>query len=378
MRKIYLMFAMLCFACTVGFAQETETVYWVDSTNNAKVLNPSKFRDNWFIGLHAGSFYSWGSNTSGAGFFKQLRPAFGLSFGKMVHPAGGFRLQAALGQNRGETEDGQGYKWGAVAGYVDGMFNLTNIFCNYKEGRRFNLLAIIGLGVERTFSFADKSWFSIHDINNEASTSFALRAGLMGKFRLNNAWDFTVEAVNNWIDDSFDGQTTNNRYDGHVNIFLGLNYRFRNHDGTRDFTYATRDMAKYDDLNQELNRLRAEAAKPVEPNVIIQKKTIKSNQVSSLISFEDGKSTVNKLQQVNVYTAVQAWSQHENATIFITLNENAKDTDPELFQKRAESIKNMMVNEFQVKAEDIVIEADADNINTLNPDQTAVIVFINK
>ena len=57
MRKVYLMFVMLL-ACTAGFAQEpvevsTETVFWADSTaNNARMLNKSKFGDNWFFGMH--------------------------------------------------------------------------------------------------------------------------------------------------------------------------------------------------------------------------------------------------------------------------------------------------------------------------------------
>lgn len=383
MKKQVLTFAMVIFACTAGFAQtasdlyaNTESVYWVDSTaNNSKILNKAKFWDNWFLGLHAGGFYTWGSD-AGA-FFKQLRPAAAISVGKMVAPAGGLRLQGVIGSNRAGTENGLSYKWGSISANLDGMFDFTNIFCGYKENRKFNFLGILGLGIERTFGFSDKSWndaiFHAHGEN-----SVAVRVGLMGRFRLNNSWDFTIEAVNNFIDDSFDGLTTNNRYDGHVNVLAGLVYRFKNHDGTRQFTYAMRDISKYEQLNQELNRMRAEAAKPVEPNVIIQKKTVKSNQVRSLISFEKGKSAVNKLQQVNVYTAVQAWAQNENSNIYITMNEKATNVDTDLFQKRAQSIKDMMVNEFQVSADHVIIEVDPARINALDPNETSVIVFINQ
>ena len=135
MRKIYLMFVMLL-ACTAGFAQDpvtevtTETVYWVDSTaNNARMLNKSKFGDNWFFGMHVGGFYSWGDNTSDAGFFGQLRPAAALSVGKWLHPAGGFRIQAALGSNKGIAPNEESYTWNTMAGYFE-FLGLPYISCD--------------------------------------------------------------------------------------------------------------------------------------------------------------------------------------------------------------------------------------------------------
>lgn len=383
MKKLLLIFAMALFACNAGFAQtahdlyaDSETVYWVDSTaNNSKILNTAKFWDNWFLGLHAGGFYSWGSNMGS--FFKHLRPAGAISIGKMVAPAGGLRLQGVIGGNYARTEQNQSYYYGAMSANLDGLFDFTNLFLGYQENRKFNLRGILGLGIERTFGFSDKKW-NDGIFHSQGENAVAVRVGLEARFRLSHAWDFTFEAVNVFIDDSYDGYTTNNRYDGHVNLFAGLVYRFKNHDGTRQFTYAMRDVNKYDELNQELNRMRAEAAKPVEPNVIIQKKTVKSNQVRSLISFEDGKSAVNKLQQVNVYTAVQAWAQNENSNIYITMNEKATNVDTDLFQKRAQSIKDMMVKEFGVNADHIIIEVEPARISALDPDETSVIVFINE
>ncbi|MBQ8521860.1 MAG: hypothetical protein IJ456_10945 [Bacteroides sp.] len=384
MKKIYLTLVSALFACATGFAQteitaETETTYWVDSTNNAKILNKAQFQDNWYVGVHAGGLFSWGSNTSGAGFFEQIRPAAALSVGKMFGPAGGMRLQALIGSNRGETENGKGYIWENVAGYLDGVFNLTNIFNHYVEGRKFELLGIVGVGLEHTFGFSDKSWNTDESMfKTDNTTSVALRAGLMGKIRLSETLDLNIEAVNNWIDDSYDGQITNNTYDGHVNVLVGLTYRFKNHDDSRQFTYATREMTKYDILNAELNRARAEAAVVLEPEVIVEKKKINSNQIRTLISFEKNVSSINKLQQVNVYTAVQAWAQHNDSDIYITMNENAKHVDGQLFNDRANAIKDMMVKEFQVPAERVIIEVEPESINLLDPTKTDVIVYINE
>ena len=386
MRKIYLMFVMLL-ACTAGFAQDpvtevtTETVYWVDSTsNNARMLNKSKFGDNWFFGMHVGGFYSWGDNTSDAGFFGQLRPAAALSVGKWLHPAGGFRIQAALGSNKGIAPNEESYTWNTMAGYFDAMFNLSNIFGRYNESRKFDFIFLMGAGLESTFGFEKNDWNNVENrvYITRGETLVALRAGLMGKWRIGEKWDFNLEVVNNWLDDSFDGQVVKNNNDGHLNILAGFTYRFKNHDGSRQFTYATRDMSKYAVLNDEINRLKAENAKPVEPEIIIQKEMVKSNHIRTLISFENGSSAINKLQEVNVYTAAQALSQIQDGDLYITINEDAKNFDVELFLARAHSIREMLVNKLNVPAGHIFIEKNVALVKSLDPEKTCVIMYINE
>lgn len=386
MRKIYLMFVMLL-ACTAGFAQDpvtevtTETVYWVDSTaNNARMLNKSKFGDNWFFGMHVGGFYSWGDNTSDAGFFGQLRPAAALSVGKWLHPAGGFRIQAALGSNKGIAPNEESYTWNTMAGYFDAMFNLSNIFGRYNESRKFDFIFLMGAGLESTFGFEKNDWNNVENrvYITRGETLVALRAGLMGKWRIGEKWDFNLEVVNNWLDDSFDGQVVKNNNDGHLNILAGFTYRFKNHDGSRQFTYATRDMSKYAVLNDEINRLKAENAKPVEPEIIIQKEMVKSNHIRTLISFDNGSSAINKLQEVNVYTAAQALSQIQDGDLYITINEDAKNFDVELFLARAHSIREMLVNKLNVPAGHIFIEKNVALVKSLDPEKTCVIMYINE
>jgi hypothetical protein len=344
------------------------------------MLNKSKFGDNWFFGMHVGSFYSWGENTSDAGFFGQFRPAAALSLGKWFHPAGGFRLQAAFGSNKGITPNEQSYKWNTVAGYLDAMFNLSNIFSRYNENRKFDFIFMIGAGLENTFSFDKNDWNRGENkvYATRGETLVALRAGLMGKWRIGEKWDFNLELVNNWLDDSYDGQVVKNNYDGHLNLLAGFTYRFKNHDGTRQFTYATRDMSKYTALNDEINRLKAENAKPIEPEIIIQKEFVKSNHIRTLISFENGSSAINKLQEVNVYTAAQALSQIKDGDLYITINEDAKDFDVELFLARAHSIREMLVNKLNVPAGHIFIEKNVALVKSLDPEKTCVIMYINE
>ncbi len=391
MKKIIGFFMMLFLVSSVTNAQDatlatepkatTETVFWVDSTaNNAKLLNKSKFKDNWFLGIHAGTFLSWGSGTNNADFVSLIRPAAGLSFGKWLAPAGGFRLQALYGNNRGYVNEvSKGYSWHTLSGSFDALINFSNIFCGYSETRLFNLIGVLGVGVDHTFGFDDKGWNEGEAyFNTNSTTSMTVRAGLMAQFRVHEAWDLNIEAVNTWIDDEYDGQVTNNTYDGHLNILVGAVYRFKNHDNSRQFTYARRSVTKYDALNDLLDSLRAENKKPIEPEIIIKKETVKSNHIRTIISFEKNVSKINRLQEVNVYTAAQALAQIEDGDLYITINGNGEGMNTELFMQRAQSIRDMLIESFNVAAGNIFIEKNPAFVNSLAPEKDCVILYVNE
>jgi hypothetical protein len=38
------------------------------------------------------------------------------------------------------------------------LFNLTNLFSNFKESRRFNLIGLVGGGWRITFGFSERDW----------------------------------------------------------------------------------------------------------------------------------------------------------------------------------------------------------------------------
>ena len=97
-----------------------------------------------------------------------------------------------------------------------------------------------------------------------------------------------------------------------------------------------------------------------------------------MISFENGSSAINKLQQVNVFTAAQALGQIQNGELYITINEDVKDFDVELFFARAHSIREMLVNELKVPAGRIFIEKNPALVKSLDPEKTCVIMYINE
>lgn len=233
---------------------------------------------------------------------------------------------------------------------LDGLFNFTNLFCGYEEDRTFNLIGILGAGYEHTANFSKRTW-NDGIYNTESQDLLSIRLGLMAKFRLGKAWDFNLEITNSLLDDSFDGwegEGSNDRWDGHVNILAGVSYRFKNHNGSRQFTYARRDMSKYDEANAEINRLR-EANKAAAPPVTkIETEVVESNHIRSFISFDNASAAINKLQEVNVYTAAENIKKLADGDLYITSTKEVRDT--ELFMARAQSIRNVLANTYNIPA----------------------------
>ncbi|MBP3236403.1 MAG: hypothetical protein J6M61_05345 [Bacteroidales bacterium] len=395
MKKYLTVFLMALAAVPAAFAQDefaasatqdTTVTYWQDPLDgDNKLLNKSKFGDNWFLGVQAGTFWSWGTNTSDAKFFKQFRPAAGLQFGKWFAPYAGARLQAIFGRNTGLADNGKSYNWNSIGGGLDGIFSFTNIFLGYKEDRPFNLIGILGAGYEHTMGFSNKSWNQDRScFSRKEQNLISARLGMMADIRLSKALSINVEVTNNWIDDSFDGndnvKSSGNIWDGHVNALIGLTYRFKNHDGSRQFTYARRNMSKYDILNDELNRLRAENEKKLAQaqKVVTEKKTevIESEQCITYISFDSNSSKINRLQEVNVYTAAENMKKLSDADLYITSTEEVKNSD--LFLERAQTIRDVLANTYNIPAGRIFIEKNPGVVSSLDPQKSCVIVYINE
>lgn len=351
--------------------------YWEDASDEgSKVLNTTHFRDNWFLGIQVGDMFSWGTNSPKAKFMENQNFAIGAQWGKWIAPWMGVRLHAIYGHNHGQLlNPNVGYKFVTWGGAYDMLFSLTNIFAKFKEERRLNLVGIVGVG----FNHAGHYQTNDPRLGATRSNFFTARLGAEVIYRLSNEWDLNIEATNNWINSNFDAQEHGNRYDGHLDILLGFTYRFKNQDGSRGFTYARYNASRYDYLNDQINRLRAEAdaKRNGTPVVNIQKKVVDGNLVRTLISFEDNKYAINELQEVNIYTAAEEYKKMGDASIYITPYGDYKPNNVELFSQRANEIKNALMNEYFIPAGNIYIESNPQIVANLNNKNT-VVVFVNE
>lgn len=380
MKKIASISLLLMFCAAPVMAEESsnaietvaeeETPKWEDHY----LLEKYGFKDNWFFSLHFGTFVNWGTNLKDFNI-NRFRPSAGVSLGKWFYPQVGMRAQLLYGGNRGETTaDHLPYHSHSLELACDGLVNLTNIFSRYREDRKFNLLFLLGVGGDQTFGFSKRDWNvneSLFDRGN--CTLLTFRTGLMALYQISQKWDLSFEVVNNWLDDSYDGIISNNRWDGHVNANIGFIRRFRNHDGGYKFKYVGIDPSKFDDANDEINRLRSEAErlKNLPPEEIDG-----GRQTNTLVSFVDTVDVIDEMQEVNVYTAVQAMRLYNNkVNLFITTLSHMSD---DMFQKRATTIKNALVNQYGLPANRIIIEKDHAEVEKKDKVEGSVIIYMNE
>lgn len=86
-------------------------------------------------------------------------------------------------------------------------------------------------------------------------------------------------------------------------------------------------MSKYDEANAEINRLR-EANKAAAPPVTkIETEVVESNHIRSFISFDNASAAINKLQEVNVYTAAENIKKLADGDLYITSTKEVRDTE---------------------------------------------------
>ena len=169
--------------------------------------NAQNTEDNWFVQGQIGSSYSLGDT----GIGKLLSPAGQIAVGKYFNPYVGARL--AISGWRGRAGEGSkpayGFYYGAAT--VDGLFNLSNLFCGSNPERFFNTRLVAGIGYNQTF--------------DDGASSFMARLGLQASFRLSKAFDFNVEALANGVSDRWN-RKNDHSFDSYYNVLVGVTYKF--------------------------------------------------------------------------------------------------------------------------------------------------------
>ncbi len=367
MKKSILTVALALFGiCSFAQYKAYEDVK-VDSAH----VSRTNFVDNWYVGLYAGGLQSWGSFTNNTDYLKKLNVAGALSIGKCLTPVNELRVQFTYGRNTGQLNSSQygndnQYHFNNLGVGIDYMPNFTNLFLGFRENRFFQLKGIIGLGGEISFGFSDK-WadknYQKHQANDVTDTYFdkrtsliSIRAGLGATMRLDREgkWKLNVEAIESFLDDSFDGRVSNDKWDGHLNVLVGVSYHFLNKDKkSRDFTYVRVPQEVVNKQNAKLDSLKNirdyYLANPVNVDVTTE---VESKKLYSLIAFDDNKTDIDRLQQTNIYTTAKAWNKAENDLIIIT---NNSEKDDKLFNDRAIVIAEMLKNRWEIPLQSVKV-----------------------
>ena len=300
MKKLLLLFAV----ATMAVSAQAQTV------------TESKTFDNFYVGINGGV----ATKATGHAWLKGLNPNAGLRIGRWFTPVFGLAVESnAYFSNKPYKSTGTAVRF--LNSSLLGTVNFSNWFGGYKgEPRCFEVVGLYGLGWGHLFGTPERLFLDYYDLY-PARKQITHRNNLTSKAAIDlvfnlgekKAWQFYVEPSITWglNDEVYDGgypiaylghsTMQYNINKAYVQLNAGFIYKFKNSNGTHNFTVAQlRDQAEIDALNAEINRLRGELAQ--KPKEIVKevevikevagKDVVREVKVEDLVfvTFAQGKS----------------------------------------------------------------------------------------
>ena len=308
MKKLGLLFAASIFAASAS----------------AQTVAESKTFDNIYIGINGGV----ATKTTGHKWLSDLNSNAGLRLGRYFTPVFGLAVEGnAYFSNKPWHSTGTFVRATNVS--LLGTVNLSNWFGGYKgEPRVFEVSALYGLGWMHVFTnnkqFEKDTEYQRNRMTSKAALNFAFNFGA------EKQWQIYVEPSINF---AFLGQSRNKelvatgnpanpigivehsdyRYkaatqagqpayninNSFVQLNAGIIYKFKNSNGSHNFTSVTpRDQAEIDALNAQINELRNRKPEVITKEVEVVKEVpaVKEFTVSDLVfvTFAQGKYNLTK------------------------------------------------------------------------------------
>ena len=353
MKKLVLMLAAASMAASVS----------------AQTVAESKAFDNVYVGINGGV----ATKTTGHKWLSDLDPNAGIRIGRYFTPVFGLAIEGnAYFSNKPWTSTGTVVR--ATNASLLGTVNLSNLFGGYKgEPRTFEVSALYGLGWMHVFTsnkaFKDATADNRNRMTSKAALDFAFNFGSEKQFQfyvepsinfafLGQAKNKEFVAGSNPLNPvvladhqeygyktaSQAGQPAYNINNSFVQLNAGLVYKFKNSNGTHNFTIVTpRDQAEIDALNAQINELRNRKPEVITKEIVKEVPSVKVKEftVSDLVfvTFAQGKSALTK----EAKAALNNVKEGVHVQVVGTASpEGSKELNDRLSQARADVVANYL------------------------------------
>ena len=327
-------------------------------------VETNRFGANWFISGGLGAQMYFGDNDGKLDFGKRLAPALDIAVGKWFTPGIGLRIAYNGLQAKGATllEDdayvkggvmSNGYykqKWNIANFHADVMLNLTNMFCGYKEDRLYSFIPYVGAG-----------W--VHSWTKPTDDNIGFNLGLINRFRLSSALDFNVEMRSLFMKNTLAGENK----EAMLGLTVGVTYKFKKRGWNAVPTVPMVPESQLNDMRDRVNALKGEneslkrdlvEARNKKPEVIVKKE---AGFVPRLVVvFNIGKSNISKREYMNIEAMAKGIKENPGKVFTITgyadKGTGSAEYNMKLSKKRAEAVRDLMVNEFGVPASQLKVD----------------------
>lgn len=337
------------------------------SSSAQTLLDGNMFLDNWSVGVRGGTV----TPLTHSAFFKNMRPAVGLELTKQITPAFGLGVEGMGYINTSFSEN----VFDASTVNLMGRFNLMNLLGGYKGTPRiFEIEALIGTGWMRYYVNSEKD---VNTWDTKIGVNFNFNLGTERKWSLalRPALVYDMQGDFNRHRSRFNA---NNAF---MEFTAGIIYHFKNSNGKHHFSIAKAyDQAEIDDLNRKINRLRLEIdsrnrdlnakekriaqlgqelsdcrnQKPQVQKVIETNKTLES-----VVTFRQGKSSVDASQLPNVERIATYLNKHLKAKVVIkgyASPEGSIEVNERIAKARAQAITTLLIKKYRISSDRITSE----------------------
>jgi outer membrane protein OmpA-like peptidoglycan-associated protein len=316
----------------------------------------NKFKDNWFISAGAGMGVLFGDQNNKADFKNRLNANPFLNFGKWWNPYLGTRIDISGGVLHGfagsDAQVMQHNKY--ILGQVDFMWDVTNFFGKYNEKRFFRFIPFIGVGGAQRFKISDPY--------TARCRSLTFDAGILTAFRLCDRVDFNIEANANYVRDRFNNVNPGGKGDIIGQLRAGLTVKL----GKTTFeVIEPMDYALLNDLNNQINKLRAENAELSKRPVScpeceeVAAEEVVNNYVNSAVRFSINSSKINKDQDVTIYNVAQFVKDTNTPITVVGYADKKTGTNSynmQLSEKRAKAVAKVLMEKYNIPSNMISVE----------------------
>lgn len=327
-------------------------------------VETNRFGANWFISGGIGAQMYFGDNDGKADFGKRISPALDIAVGKWFTPGIGLRLAYNGLQAKGATpyandvyvkggKYSNGYykqKFNLANFHGDVLFNLSNMIWGYNEERLYSFIPFVGAGLAH-------SWSEPHENN------LGVNAGLINRFRLSPALDLNVELRGLLMKNAFGGASK----EGLGGITVGVTYKFKKRGWNAVPTVPMVPESQLADMRNRVNELKSEnnnlkrdlvEARNKKAEVIVQKE--KAIVPRLVVVFNIGKSNIAKREYMNIEAMAKAIKESKDKVFTVTgyadKGTGSAEYNMKLSKKRAEAVRDLLVNEFGVPASQLKVD----------------------
>lgn len=360
----------------------TLAVALVAAGASAQTVTESKTFDNFYIGINGGV----ATKTTGHAWLKGLDPNAGLRIGRNFTPVFGLAVESnAYFSNKPVSSVGTAVR--AINTSLLGTVNLSNWFGGYKGTPRvFEVSAIYGLGWGHIFGTStvanskDANGLPTEAASICKTNGLTSKAGLDFTFNLGSkkAWQFYVEPAVVWGLNGlgYEGVEYNINKSA-VQLNAGFIYKFKNSNGTHNFTIAQlRDQSEIDALNAQINDLRNDLSNKdnelnakddqisklqkaldecnnKKPQTVYVKPETATN-LQPTVLFRQGKSVIDPAQYAPIELIANYMKNHKDAKVEIkgyASPEGSKEINQKLSEDRAEAVKTALVKKYKISAD---------------------------